>query len=267
MKELEIDTFLTSDYIYIPYISKEKLNLRSNGCVFKDDLITDNTYSPVSGKAIGLTEIFGFGGVKKTLIVENDFKDSVEKKKISVKDLYSLDSSIVIEKTNKFFKGKELNVNIEFNNKFDLRDNYILKDNISIILETLNILDNAYKDININILMNKRDLGSYQTLFTYLGTYPNIKVSFKNTKNDSLSLYDVIDIYNDLKNRNSRDFVYVTLIHDNKIRVIKLKKNSNLKDLLEHIKVMGTTFIINNTIKVQNPNFLLDENVRTININ
>ena len=115
--------------------------------------------------------------------------------------------------------------------------------------------------------MNKKDLSSYQTLFTYLGTYPNIKVSFKKTKNDSLSLYDVIDIYNELKNKVNRDFIYVTLLHDSKIRVIKLKKNSNLKDLLEHIKVMGTTFIINNTIKVQNPNFLLDENVGTININ
>ena len=84
MKEFEIETFLTSDFIYIPYLSKENINLKNDGYVFKNDMISKNYYSPVSGRAIGLTEIYGIGGVKKTVIIENDFRDKIEKKKIQV---------------------------------------------------------------------------------------------------------------------------------------------------------------------------------------
>lgn len=266
MKEIEVETFLTSDFIYIPYLNKENIKLNSDGYVFKDDLISENDYSPVSGEAVGLTEIYGIGGVKKTVIVENDFKDSVRKNKISVRDLYDLKESDIKSIVNSYIKNNTFYLYINYNNKYDYKDTIILKDNINIILETLNIIDNTYNNIDIKIILNKKDIHSYQLLFTYLGTYPNIKVEFNKKIDNTLSIYEVIDIYNKFKNRNNRDFVYVTLIYDNNIRVVKVKKYSNLKDLLEHIKVMGTSFLINGTIKINNANFLLSELIETINI-
>ena len=174
MKEFEIETFLTSDFIYIPYLSKENINLKNDGYVFKNDMISENYYSPVSGKAIGLTEIYGIGGVKKTVIIENDFRDKIEKKKICIEDLYSLDKEIIKNIVNKYVDNNSLNVYIKYEDKYDLRDMSILKDNVSMILETLNIIDSAYDNLEIKIILNKKDLASYQVLFTYIGTYPNI---------------------------------------------------------------------------------------------
>lgn len=266
MKEFEIETFLTSDFIYIPYISKENIKLNNDGYVFKNDLISEDNYSTVSGNVLGLTEIYGIGGVKKTIIIENDFKDKVSKKNISIKDLYELDKDYVKNITDKYIKNDTLSLYISYNNKFDLKDSAILQDNISIILETLNVIDSLYDNINVKIYLNKKDLHSYQTLFNYLGTYPNIRIEFNKKDDNSLNLYQIIDIYNELKNRNKRDYIYLTITHENKYRIIKLKKHSNLKDLLEHIKLMSNTFVINNTIKIQNANFLLDDNVSIIQI-
>lgn len=266
MKEFEIETFLTSDFIYIPYLSKENINLKNDGYVFKNDMISENYYSPVSGKAIGLTEIYGIGGVKKTVIIENDFRDKIEKKKICIEDLYSLDKEIIKNIVNKYVDNNSLNVYIKYEDKYDLRDMSILKDNVSMILETLNIIDSAYDNLEVKIILNKKDLASYQVLFTYIGTYPNIRIEFNKKSDNTINLHQVIDIYNELKNKNKRDFVYVTLIHENKFKVIKLKKYSNLKDLLEHTQVMSNNFTINSTIKIQNANFLLDDSVSTIKI-
>lgn len=265
MREYEIETFLTSDYIYIPYVFKEKINLNSDGYVFKNDVIYDNYYSPVSGKACGLTEIFGIGGVKKTVIVENDFIDKVKPKEFCVKDLYDINKEIVVNSVNKYIKDNKLEVSVSYKNKYDLRDYSILKDNINIILETLDVISENMSDLEIKIILDKRDFNSYQLLFNNLGTYPNIKVDFKKSDN-SLSLYNIIDIYNELKHKTIRDYIYVTLIYENKFKVIKLKRYSNLKDLLEHIKTIGISFVLNNTIKLENPNFLLDDEVYTINV-
>ena len=134
MKEFEIETFLTSDFIYIPYISKENIKLNNDGYVFKNDLISEDNYSTVSGNVLGLTEIYGIGGVKKTIIIENDFKDKVSKKNISIKDLYELDKDYVKNITDKYIKNDTLSLYISYNDKFDLKDSAILQDNISIIL-------------------------------------------------------------------------------------------------------------------------------------
>ena len=66
--------------------------------------------------------------------------------------------------------------------------------------------------------------------------------------------------------KNYRDFVYVSVIYNNKQEVLKVKKNSNLKDILEYLDIMSTKLVINKNIEIQSGNFLLDESVYMINI-
>lgn len=274
MNELELEKFLTNDYIYIPYEDKDKLNLRSNSLVYKNDFLGEHfgkkQYSPVSGKAYGLSSIYSFDGPKNVLIIENDFTDKTSSKLISVKDLYDIDKNIIIDKTKSVIgEANSLVLDVSYDNKYDIKDEFLLKDNVKEILETLNIIDNIYNDLTVKIKLDKKDVFSYQTLFSYLGTYPNIEIIFnKNFKDNEkiLSIYDVIDIYDKLKNRNIRDYIYISIIFKDTIKVIKTKKNSNLKDILEYLNLMSTKIVINGKLKIENGNFLLDESVKTVNI-
>ncbi len=270
----ELNIFLTNDYIYIPYEDKNKLNLRNNNMIYKNDEIGEyfgkKQYSPVSGKAYGLSSIYSFNGPKNVLIIENDFIDKTHSKIISNKDIYDLEESYIIEKT-RYLVGetKYLVLEIIYDDKYDIKDEYLLKDNIKEILETLNIIDNTYNDITVSIRLDKRDIISYQTIFSYLGTYPNIEVEFKGITHENektITIYDVIDVYDLLKNRNKRDYIYVTIISNNTLNIIKTKRNSNLKDILEYLNLMSTKILINGELQIENGNFLLDETIRTVNI-
>jgi len=273
MNEIELNSFLTNDYIYIPYSDKDKINLRETGIIYKNDDLTEyenkRVFSPVSGKAFGLSEINSIEGPKKVLIIENDFKDKVQKRPISNNDIYEVDKEIIKDLTKEYSYKNYLTLKISYDDKFDISDEYLLKDKIIDILETLNIIDQTHENLNIKIRLDKRDIISYQTLFSYLGTYPNIEIEFTPSDNNEtvVSLYDIIDIYDKLKNRIPRDYIYLTVKSNQNLQVIKTKKNSNLKDLLEHLNLMSTNIIINEKLKIENGNFFLDEKIRTININ
>jgi len=89
------------------------------------------------------------------------------------------------------------------------------------------------------------------------------------SRNELSHLYDEQTsrrIYNDIKNCNKRDYIYLTLINNQESSVIKTKKNSNLKDLLETLEISSTHAIINDNLKLTGVNFLLDENVYKIHV-
>ena len=94
-------------------------------------------------------------------------------------------------------------------------------------------------------------------------TYPNINIIF-NTKGETKSIYDVIDIFNIIKNKASRDYIYFTLINKNTLNVVKAKRYSNLKDVLVELKIVTSNLIINNIKQLDNPNFLIDDNISLV---
>ena len=100
-------------------------------------------------------------------------------------------------------------------------------------------------DMDVSILINKKDTRTYQLLFNYMGTYPNINIIFS-TKGETKSIYDVIDIFNIIKNKASRDYIYFTLINKNTLNVVKAKRYSNLKDVLAELKIVTSNLVINN---------------------
>lgn len=270
MQELEAKEILTVDYCFIPFINKNEVILREDKTVYKDDLIVNNDYkkeySPVSGLFNGVVEITSVDGPKNVIIIENNFKDQVEKKKISIEDIYKLKSDTI----GKIWKPKssEIILEIKKQDNDDLRDEFLLNDHMNEILQTLDILDQTYPDIEVSILLDKSNIRVYQSLFSYLGTYPNIKIDFNKSNHDGtiLTLYETIDIYNELKNTNTRDYIYLTLVTNNEFNVIKTKRNSNLKDLLESLSINPSNIIINGNMKLSGTNFLLNESIYKINI-
>ncbi len=250
---------MTSEFIYIPYSNKTDLSIK-NLMVKKNELINvkDNIYSPVSGKAYAYTEIPSLNGNAKSLIIENDFLDTMDNT-FQVENIYKIDKDkikSIVGNINSF------TLKISFENKYDLKDYYILKDNVLNVLETLNLISEIY-DMDVSILINKKDTRTYQLLFNYMGTYPNINIIFS-TKGETKSIYDVIDIFNIIKNKASRDYIYFTLINKNTLNVVKAKRYSNLKDVLVELKIVTSNLIINNIKQLDNPNFLIDDNISLV---
>ena len=143
---------MTSEFIYIPYNDKTDLSIK-NLMVKKNELINvkDNIYSPVSGKAYAYTEIPSLNGNAKSLIIENDFLDTMDNT-FQVENIYKIDKDkikSVVGNINSF------TLKISFENKYDLKDYYILKDNVLNVLETLNLISETY-DMDVSILINKK---------------------------------------------------------------------------------------------------------------
>lgn len=267
MEESKVKELLSVDYIFIPYNTENNVHLRESKLVYKEDLIVNETkkiYSPVSGVFKGAGEINSVKGERKVVIIENDFKDTLEKRNISVNDIYDLKEDIVKQT----WKPKSSEVYLKIDNKdsFDLKDEFLLKDHMNIVLKTLDIIDQSYPDIEVKIALDKSNIGVYQAIFSYLGTYPNIRVEFGLIPEEStiLTLYDVIDIYNELKKCNIRDYIYLTLKKHDTFEILKTKRNANLKDLLEELNIPTNNVLINGKIKLSGTNFLLDEDVYEI---
>ena len=83
-------------------------------------------------------------------------------------------------------------------------------------------------------------------------------------KGETKSIYDVIDIFNTIKNKASRDYIYFTLINKNTLNVVKAKRYSNLKDVLVELKIVTSNLVVNNIKQLDNPNFLIDDNISLV---
>ena len=138
---------MTSEFIYIPFNDKTDLSIK-NLMVKKNELINvkDKIYSPVSGKAYAYTEIPSLNGNAKSLIIENDFLDTMDNT-FQVENIYKIDKDkikSIVGNINSF------TLKISFENKYDLKDYYILKDNVLNVLETLNLISETY-DVSVVI--------------------------------------------------------------------------------------------------------------------
>lgn len=264
MMNNEIKKYFLSEYIYMPYNDKTSISLNSEGLVkLNDKLCIYNgleIHSPISGKAFGFSKMYGTNGETDVLIIENDYKDDKSALR-QIEDIYSVNKDAI---KNVIGDTDEINVKVN-SSKNDARDYYILFDNINNILETLNLISEIYKDIKINIILNKRDLMSYNLLYGKLGTYPNIRVVFDNKINNYKTLYEIIDIYNKIKNKWVRDYIYFTLIYNKSLSVFKVKKYSNVRDILINNGVSYNNLSVNG-IKINDKNYLLDDNVSYVEV-
>ena len=81
-----IKKYLTPSYIFIPVKIKDnaKLLVKDNSYVYKNDLVIDGKnkyFSSISGKVIGIKDMIFKSGIYTTLVIENDYKEAVRKRK------------------------------------------------------------------------------------------------------------------------------------------------------------------------------------------
>ena len=107
---------MTSEFIYIPYDDKSDLSIK-NLMVKKNELINvkDNICSPVSGKAYAYTEIPSLNGNAKSLIIENDFLDTMDNT-FQVESIYKIDKEPTIINDNLYI-NVYLYINLDQNKK------------------------------------------------------------------------------------------------------------------------------------------------------
>lgn len=261
MIDEEIKEYLMCDYIYLPYENKDTLNL-NKAEILKGETISSlnnqTVYCPVSGKALSLKSIMSQNGITNCLIIENDFKDT-RKESVQIENLYKIDSNIIKNKIGNVTEDINLKIYLS---KYDQSETYLLKSNIKIVLEMLNLLTEIY-NVKANIILNKKDLVSYRTLFSYINAYPNIKITFDKSLTANYKIYNILDLYNKLKNKTPRDYIYVTIFNSN-CNVYKIKKYSNLKELLNYIGINPNKVYINEKDELTNYDYLLDDNVTSI---
>ena len=88
----EIYDYLNPDYLYIPLEEGSTLNIDNNNYVHKEQVLLSKknkfVYSPISGKVIGGTESMkGNNKDLKCIVIENDFRERVNHKKGTKKNI------------------------------------------------------------------------------------------------------------------------------------------------------------------------------------
>ena len=85
--------YLNPKHVFMPIMDGYKLKVKDNSYVFKESVLmyTDNNQkvlSPISGVVLGVKDMKYAGGKTiPSLVIENDFKESVKLKKSSKKYL------------------------------------------------------------------------------------------------------------------------------------------------------------------------------------
>lgn len=237
--------FLNPDYIYIPLLENSNIMTKLNKNINKEEIILShngvNYYSTVSGTVTGTNSNMKiFNSSVNCIIIENDFKEKVAKRKSSVKYInnYSREEVINLLKTYNVcsdidFNKKIMLVNGIDKDPFEKTVSYIINEYSSKILETIDALKEIFELDDIILAINNNDSENVVNLTNNIGTYPNIdlklvpniypvgykevlehKLLSKKQINEGyiyLNIQDVYDIYNVLKRKKPLTEKLITL--------------------------------------------------------
>ena len=128
----EYITYLSPEFIYVPFDSIDKLQLSKNKFVNHNTLLGERDngkkiFSPVSGKVIGAKEMIYKSGKCKSLVIENDFIDKKEKLN-PTRNLSKTKKSDIVESLKKYGLDNKINskttlvVNSLYDKNYDLKD-------------------------------------------------------------------------------------------------------------------------------------------------
>ena len=297
-----IENLLTTDYIYIPYNKDMKILFKDGDYIYKNDILMTNEkkkiYSTVSGKVLGLTNINNI----KYVVIENDYKDKLRKKEGTKKYINKYTKEELKQLIEKFNiidnfdeTSKVLIVNgIDLFNT-EITYNTLLKEYTTTILDCIDALIDIMNIKKCFLAISNNDIDCVNTLVNNIGTYPKIDLKlFKNNniigikevlidkltkyKNkkyniEYLNIIDVLNIYNVLKKHNPITTTYITLTGDklNYTKVLKVNIGTNILDILNEFNIKDYSNIVINGLlngkHIEEPNFIIDKNFRSIYIN
>ena len=252
-----IDKYLRPEYIYIP-INNNKYKV--GDYIYKNELITNNTYSPISGYV--RENIYKYINNKKVkcMVIENDYKEKYKNNNYNFnkeKCINTLKINNLIEDYEKYdIKYLVINaIDIEpyIFSKRAYINNYSAK--------ILNIIDKIMNKLNIlKTLIAVSSLDD--NLNNYIGTYPNIKIikvdnyypvsnsrlllkelfgfTYSSTSLEKkvwiIDLLSLIEIESIIKNNHPKNEKIITLGGSCiKNTIIKVKIGTSLREIIKYI--------------------------------
>lgn len=191
----KIDDYLTPDYVFIPYNSNVKLKVNNNDYIYKNMHILDyedkKIFSSVSGKFVGTKKMMVENGkILNCLVIENDFKEKLQRRSGVKKDInaYSVDKVLEIinnygiyeDKNNvseilKKHIGEEvLIINTIESEPYIASELFLTSKYIYEILETLDAIMQIFHFKKCMFIIKNNANEIITKSIDYIGTFPNI---------------------------------------------------------------------------------------------
>ncbi len=259
-------SFMMPEYIYIPFDNKESLKIPKSkniycGSYLGSNIDNENIFSTVSGRIIGVKSLMTTTGLNNVLIIENDFRDKRQKIIGSKKDLlnYKVNEAEELLKyynTDRNFNNKKyLIINISYDKKSDLSNNYLINKNVHKFLEAADAIQSIFKLIKVIFVINSKDHFLRESLSKYIGTYTDfsIFITKENIKDEVLakSIYgkkcnecvvynflELFEVYNTLKNNKVLTEKYITVFgHHIETKVLYTKIGVSIEDILSVLRI------------------------------
>ncbi|MGM9874940.1 MAG: hypothetical protein ACI32H_03355 [Bacilli bacterium] len=276
----EYITYLSPEFIYVPFDSVDKLQLSKNKLVNHNTLLGERDngkkiFSPVSGKVIGAKEMIYKSGKCKSLVIENDFIDKKEKLN-PTRNLSKTKKSDIVESLKKYGLDNKINskttlvVNSLYDKNYDLKDMVINYECYEEILEAIDEFMSAFGMKNCYICVDRNDLYSIEAYNKYINAFLNICMVHSNKKfKDSTCVFYSVEEILAIHKAISLDYMYdntILTINNGKPTIVKVKLYTSLVELLEALKIPYKTkkiYIDSNII--DNPSdFIIDSSVRSV---
>ncbi len=276
----EYITYLSPEFIYVPFDSVDKLQLSKNKLVNHNTLLGERDngkkiFSPVSGKVIGAKEMIYKSGKCKSLVIENDFIDKKEKLN-PTRNLSKTKKSDIVESLKKYGLDNKINskttlvVNSLYDKNYDLKDMVINYECYEEILEAIDEFMSAFGMKNCYICVDRNDLYSIEAYNKYINAFLNICMVHSNKKfKDSTCVFYSVEEILAIHKAISLDYMYdntILTINNGKPTIVKVKLYTSLVELLEALKIpyKAKKIYIDNNI-VDNPSdFIIDSSVRSV---
>jgi len=247
-----INNYLNPEHVFIPIVYGFDIKVKLNDHILKDQKILSSDdmtiKSPVSGKVIGTKDCMDYSGkMKKCLVIENDFKESSQKRSGSRRIINNLSKEQLITKLKeadvmdcdnqllplykrliKPAKIETLTISIIDDEPYIASNSFILRQYTSELLEVIDALNDIFLPKNCLLVLKSSDGENIEKLNSLLGTYPKINLKIVP---DVYPIGNEIVLNNYLFSKNINHDKTLTLNISNVLAIYKcLKKNRYLSE-------------------------------------
>lgn len=283
MKKIqEYITYLSPEFIYVPFDNIELLHIKKSKLVYNNTFLgTTNDgskiFSPVSGKIIGVKDMIYNNKNSKALVIENDFIDRREKLN-PTRNMSKLKRSEIVESLEKYGLNKKINskttlvVNSLYDKNNDLKDMVINYESYEEILEAIDEFMDIFNMKTCYICVDRDDLISISAYEKYINAFLNICLVHSNRKfKDSTCVFysveEILAIYKAIHLDYMYDNTIIT-INNGSPTIVKVKLYTPLCELLRALKmnIRDSEIFVNGKKQENILNFVIDSTVRSVTI-
>ena len=259
----EIKNYLDPDYIYVPIEDDANILVRNHDEINLDTILwkkgNKEILSSVSGKIVGLKNMYVNEKLKKCIIIENNYReDGVIKK--SKRKIDSITKEDFIHIINKY-----TNISEDFNSNnlivsaidYEVYEMVLSKLTSNYADEILDTIDAIIKILDIKkclLVIKDNDSDNVISLLNLIGTYPNINLKLMpdlypignksiltrelvgKEKTIFLDVSDILNILNILRKGKPLNYKYITISGNklNKTAVLKVKLGTSIQEIIDN---------------------------------